>query len=80
MVQDQIFQAFHRNLFLLLLEIFEEPVTLETGQTFQRKAIIKAWFEKGNRTCPVTGNDLSNYSTSLHKTFFYVVLVYGRVR
>ncbi|WVZ07268.1 hypothetical protein V8G54_020614 [Vigna mungo] len=34
--------------------IFEEPVTLETGQTFEREA-IKAWFEKGNRTCPVTG-------------------------
>ncbi|KAK8466108.1 hypothetical protein PHAVU_008G002200 [Phaseolus vulgaris] len=37
--------------------LFEEPVTLETGQTFERKA-IKAWFEKGNRTCPVTGNAL----------------------
>nr|KYP65054.1 U-box domain-containing protein 15 [Cajanus cajan] len=37
--------------------IFEEPVTLETGQTFEREA-IKAWFEKGNRTCPVTGNTL----------------------
>ncbi|XP_015962903.1 putative E3 ubiquitin-protein ligase LIN [Arachis duranensis] len=37
--------------------VFEEPVTLETGQTFQREA-IKAWFEKGNRTCPVTGNTL----------------------
>ncbi|KAJ1383230.1 Zinc finger, RING/FYVE/PHD-type [Sesbania bispinosa] len=37
--------------------IFEEPVTLETGQTFERKA-IKAWLEKGNRTCPVTGNAL----------------------
>ncbi|XP_027926036.1 putative E3 ubiquitin-protein ligase LIN-1 isoform X3 [Vigna unguiculata] len=34
--------------------LFEEPVTLETGQTFEREA-IKAWFEKGNRTCPVTG-------------------------
>ncbi|KAK7394117.1 hypothetical protein VNO78_14636 [Psophocarpus tetragonolobus] len=37
--------------------LFEEPVTLETGQTFEREA-IKAWFEKGNRTCPVTGNTL----------------------
>ncbi|CAJ1845957.1 unnamed protein product [Sphenostylis stenocarpa] len=37
--------------------LFEEPVTLETGQTFERKA-IKAWFEEGNRTCPVTGNAL----------------------
>ncbi|KAK7295857.1 hypothetical protein RJT34_18769 [Clitoria ternatea] len=37
--------------------IFEEPVTLETGETFEREA-IKEWFEKGNRTCPVTGNAL----------------------
>ncbi|MED6124883.1 hypothetical protein PIB30_063139 [Stylosanthes scabra] len=37
--------------------VFEEPVTLETGQTYEREA-IKAWFEKGNRTCPVTGNTL----------------------
>lgn len=37
--------------------LFEEPITLETGQTFEREA-IKSWFEKGNRTCPVTGNTL----------------------
>ncbi|RDX66101.1 putative E3 ubiquitin-protein ligase LIN, partial [Mucuna pruriens] len=37
--------------------LFEEPVTLETGQTFEKEA-IKAWLEKGNRTCPVTGNTL----------------------
>lgn len=41
----------------LTRNIFEEPVTLETGQTFEREA-IKAWFAKGNRTCPVTGNTL----------------------
>ncbi|CAI8591662.1 unnamed protein product [Vicia faba] len=41
----------------LTRKIFEEPVTLESGQTFERKA-IKAWFQKGNRTCPVTGNSL----------------------
>lgn len=33
--------------------LFEDPVTLETGQTFERSAIIN-WFRKGNRTCPVT--------------------------
>ncbi|XP_027349005.1 putative E3 ubiquitin-protein ligase LIN [Abrus precatorius] len=38
-------------------KLFEEPVTIETGQTFEREA-IKSWFEKGNRTCPVTGNTL----------------------
>lgn len=34
--------------------LFEEPVTIETGQTFERAALI-SWFEKGHRTCPVTG-------------------------
>ncbi|XP_016451422.1 putative E3 ubiquitin-protein ligase LIN-1 isoform X1 [Nicotiana tabacum] len=33
--------------------LFEDPVTLETGQTFDR-ASITSWFSKGNRTCPVT--------------------------
>ncbi|KAK7272831.1 hypothetical protein RIF29_13871 [Crotalaria pallida] len=37
--------------------VFEEPVTLETGQTFERES-IKSWFEKGNKTCPVTGINL----------------------
>ena len=38
-------------------QLFEEPVTLETGQTFERKA-IKAWFDQGNTTCPVTAKNL----------------------
>ncbi|RZC83173.1 hypothetical protein C5167_045959 [Papaver somniferum] len=38
-------------------ELFEEPVTLETGQTFDRMA-IKEWFDQGHKTCPVTGRTL----------------------
>lgn len=38
-------------------ELFEDPVTLETGQTFERKA-IKEWLDRGNRTCPATGKTL----------------------
>ncbi|KAK1409879.1 hypothetical protein QVD17_36408 [Tagetes erecta] len=37
--------------------IFEDPVTLETGQTYERVAIME-WFNKGNKTCPVTGKTL----------------------
>ncbi|XP_055818987.1 uncharacterized protein LOC129887786 isoform X2 [Solanum dulcamara] len=37
--------------------LFEDPVTLETGQTFER-ASITSWFSKGNRTCPVTRRSL----------------------
>ncbi|CAN4114061.1 unnamed protein product [Withania somnifera] len=37
--------------------LFEDPVTLETGQTFERASITN-WFSKGNRTCPVTRRSL----------------------
>lgn len=35
--------------------LFQDPVTLETGQTYEREAIT-AWFSKGCISCPVTGN------------------------
>lgn len=38
-------------------QLFEDPVTLETGQTYEREA-IKKWFAQGNTTCPVTGKTL----------------------
>nr|GME04357.1 putative E3 ubiquitin-protein ligase LIN-2 isoform X1 [Ipomoea batatas] len=37
--------------------VFEDPVTLETGQSFERAAILN-WFSKGNRTCPITSKKL----------------------
>jgi len=39
--------------------LFEDPVTLETGQTFEREANIGEWFDQGNRTRPVTGKTLA---------------------
>ncbi|XP_022732098.1 putative E3 ubiquitin-protein ligase LIN-1 isoform X2 [Durio zibethinus] len=45
-------------------KLFEEPVTLETGQTFEREA-IKEWFNQGNKTCPVTGKMLEYLSVPL---------------
>lgn len=45
-------------------KFFEDPVTLETGQTFERVA-IKEWFDQGNRTCPVTGKLLEYLSVPL---------------
>ncbi|KAK9273237.1 hypothetical protein L1049_018044 [Liquidambar formosana] len=38
-------------------QLFEDPVTLQTGQTFERAA-IREWFDQGNITCPVTGKVL----------------------
>ncbi|KAI3908231.1 hypothetical protein MKW92_027472 [Papaver armeniacum] len=45
--------------------IFVDPVTLETGQTYERKA-IQEWVERGNSTCPITRQKLQ--STQLPKT------------
>ncbi|KAG5058777.1 hypothetical protein JHK86_013773 [Glycine max] len=45
--------------------IFDDPVTLETGQTYERKA-IEEWFNRGNLTCPITRQKLQN--TQLPKT------------
>ncbi|OVA08576.1 WD40 repeat [Macleaya cordata] len=45
--------------------LFVDPVTLETGQTYERKA-IQEWLERGNSTCPITRQKLQ--STQLPKT------------
>lgn len=45
--------------------LFNDPVTLETGQTYERKAILE-WLERGNSTCPITRHEL--HSTQLPKT------------
>ncbi|CAO2161689.1 unnamed protein product [Urochloa humidicola] len=34
-------------------QLFEDPVTLETGQTYERRA-IQEWLDRGNATCPIT--------------------------
>ncbi|XWS67032.1 hypothetical protein CRYUN_Cryun05aG0251500 [Craigia yunnanensis] len=46
-------------------QIFNDPVTLETGQTYERKA-IEEWLNRGNATCPITRQLLS--SSALPKT------------
>nr|XP_043615658.1 putative E3 ubiquitin-protein ligase LIN-1 [Erigeron canadensis] len=45
--------------------VFCDPVTLETGQTYERKA-IEEWMKRGNTTCPITRQPLS--ANSLPKT------------
>ncbi|CAI0382690.1 unnamed protein product [Linum tenue] len=45
--------------------LFNDPVTLETGQTYERKA-IQEWLQTGNATCPITRQPLS--ANSLPKT------------
>ncbi|KAG2568312.1 hypothetical protein PVAP13_7NG308500 [Panicum virgatum] len=45
----------------LTRQIFINPVTIETGQTFERHAIV-LWLDRGFRTCPVTGQELLSSS------------------
>ncbi|KAE8714137.1 hypothetical protein F3Y22_tig00110201pilonHSYRG00329 [Hibiscus syriacus] len=45
--------------------LFDDPVTLETGQTYERRA-IQEWLDRGNSTCPITRQTL--HSTQLPKT------------
>lgn len=46
-------------------QIFGDPVTLETGQTYERRA-IQEWLKRGNTTCPITRQPL--FATTLPKT------------
>ncbi|XP_028790890.1 U-box domain-containing protein 19-like [Neltuma alba] len=41
------------------LQLMADPVTLSTGQTYDRASIQK-WLKAGNRTCPKTGEKLTN--------------------
>lgn len=45
--------------------VFDDPVTLETGQTYEREA-IQEWLDRGNSTCPITRQSLQ--SVHLPKT------------
>ncbi|KAL4295424.1 hypothetical protein GQ457_12G025720 [Hibiscus cannabinus] len=59
---ETLFSSIHKDFICPLTgKLFEDPVTLETGQTFERVA-IKEWFNQGNRACPVTGKSLDYMS------------------
>ncbi|KAK8601937.1 hypothetical protein V6N12_051759 [Hibiscus sabdariffa] len=60
--EETLFSSIHKDFICPLTgKLFEDPVTLETGQTFERIA-IKEWFNQGNRACPVTGKLLDSMS------------------
>ncbi|XP_058749401.1 U-box domain-containing protein 19-like [Vicia villosa] len=41
------------------LELMTDPVTISTGQTYDRASIYK-WLKAGNKTCPKTGENLNS--------------------
>ena len=45
------------------LEVMRDPVTLSTGQTYERGA-IRRWLAAGNSTCPITRKPLAPLITA----------------
>ncbi|CAN1133435.1 U-box domain-containing protein 26 [Linum perenne] len=43
------------------LELMRDPVTVSTGQTYDRSS-IESWIATGNTTCPVTRSPLSDFT------------------
>lgn len=41
------------------LELMKDPVTVSTGQTYDRSSILR-WLKSGNNTCPITGEKLAD--------------------
>uniref|UniRef100_A0A0D9UYS1 RING-type E3 ubiquitin transferase n=1 Tax=Leersia perrieri TaxID=77586 RepID=A0A0D9UYS1_9ORYZ len=50
-------------------QVFDDPVTLETGQTYERRA-IQEWLDRGNSTCPITRQRLHRSAHHLPNTNF----------
>ncbi|CAI9272460.1 unnamed protein product [Lactuca saligna] len=54
------------------LEPMEDPVTLCTGQTYERSNILK-WFSLGHFTCPTTMQELWDDSVTPNKTLHQLI-------
>ncbi|KAG0535792.1 hypothetical protein BDA96_03G008700 [Sorghum bicolor] len=55
-------------------QVFDDPVTLETGQTYERRA-IQEWLDRGNSTCPITRQRL--HGAQLPKTNYVLKRLIG---
>lgn len=54
------------------LEPMQDPVTLCTGQTYERSNILK-WFSLGHYTCPTTMQELWDDSVTPNKTLYHLI-------
>ncbi|XP_049931807.1 U-box domain-containing protein 26-like isoform X1 [Nymphaea colorata] len=54
------------------LDLFSDPVTLSTGQTYDRSSIEK-WFADGNDTCPVTMQRLRDFTMVPNRTLRHLI-------
>ncbi|KAJ1377866.1 Zinc finger, RING/FYVE/PHD-type [Sesbania bispinosa] len=57
------------------LEPMQDPVTLCTGQTYDRSNILK-WFSLGHNTCPTTMQELWDDSVTPNKTLSQLILTW----
>ncbi|GAV57721.1 U-box domain-containing protein/KAP domain-containing protein [Cephalotus follicularis] len=54
------------------LEPMQDPVTLCTGQTYEKSNILK-WFNLGHYTCPTTMQELWDDSITPNKTLYHLI-------
>ncbi|KAK9166015.1 hypothetical protein Scep_001206 [Stephania cephalantha] len=54
------------------LEPMQDPVTLCTGQTYERSNILK-WFSLGHFTCPTTMQELWDDTVTPNKTLYHLI-------
>ncbi|EXC12632.1 U-box domain-containing protein 30 [Morus notabilis] len=54
------------------LEPMQDPVTLCTGQTYERSNILK-WFNLGHLTCPTTMQELWDDSVTPNRTLYHLI-------
>ncbi|KAK8673913.1 hypothetical protein V6N13_112222 [Hibiscus sabdariffa] len=54
------------------LEPMQDPVTLCTGQTYERANILK-WFNLGHYTCPTTMQELWDDSITPNRTLYHLI-------
>ncbi|CAA0823842.1 U-box domain-containing protein 30 [Striga hermonthica] len=57
------------------LEPMQEPVTLCTGQTYEKSNILK-WFSLGHFTCPTTMQELWDYTLTPNTTLNHLILTW----
>ncbi|XP_062101705.1 U-box domain-containing protein 30-like [Humulus lupulus] len=57
------------------LEPMQDPVTLCTGQTYERSNILK-WFNLGHLTCPTTMQELWDDSVTPNRTLYHLIITW----
>ncbi|KAM6564132.1 hypothetical protein CsatB_024130 [Cannabis sativa] len=57
------------------LEPMQDPVTLCTGQTYERSNILK-WFSLGHLTCPTTMQELWDDSVTPNRTLYHLIITW----